>query len=242
MIQIKNLIKYFDGKKVLDDINLNINTGQFFTLMGGSGQGKSVFLQHIIGLLKPDKGSIYIDGQDIVPLKEKNLLEIRRNFGYLFQEGALFDYMNIYDNLALPVREHTTKDDREISILIKKALEEVELSGIEQKFPSQLSVGMRKRVGLARAIILQPKLLLCDEPTSGLDPATGYAISCLILKLCRELKTTTIVVTHDVINFFDISDCIAIIHEGRIAAIGTKDEIRKSEDELIRRFVINHPI
>lgn len=240
-IEIKNLVKYFDGKKVLDDINLKIESGEFFTLMGGSGQGKSVFLQHVIGLLTPNRGSIYIDGQNIVGLSEKELLLIRRNAGYLFQEGALFDYLNVYDNLALPIREHTRTSEAEIQKMIKIALQEVELKDVESKFPSQLSVGMRKRVALARAIILKPKLLLCDEPTAGLDPATGYLISRLVLKVCRELKTTALVVTHDIINFFDISDRIGIIHDGRIVAIGTQQEIRKAEDALVKRFVAGNP-
>lgn len=241
-IEIKNLVKYFDGKKVLDDINLKIDKGIFFTLMGVSGQGKTVFLQHVIGLLKPSQGSIIIDGQNIVGLRERELLDIRRNAGYLFQEGALFDYLNVYDNLALPIREHTKIDEQEISKMIRVALEEVELEAVEEKFPSQLSVGMRKRVALARAIILKPRLLLCDEPTAGLDPATGFAISRLILKLCRELKTTTLVVTHDIMNFFDISDKIGIIHDGRIVAIGTQEEIRKAEDPLIKRFTTANTI
>lgn len=241
MIEIKHLAKYFDGHKVLDDINLDIQTGQFFTLMGGSGQGKSVFLQHVIGLLKPDRGAILINERDIVPLSEDELLEIRRKSGYLFQEGALFDYLNVFDNLALPIREHTPTAEPQIKSMVKKALDEVELKGIELKFPEQLSVGMRKRVALARAIILQPQLLLCDEPTAGLDPGTGASIARLILKLCRELNTTTVVVTHDVNNFFDISDRIAIIQAGKIIAVGSQADIRKSQDPLVKRFILAQP-
>lgn len=242
MIEIKNLIKNFDGHKVLDNISLRIDTGGFFTLMGGSGQGKSVFLQHVIGLFKPDSGSIFIDGQNITKLAEDELLELRRNVGYLFQEGALFDYLNIFDNLALPIREHTTRWEREIYMMVDTALDEVELKGIAQKFPAQISVGMRKRVALARAIILRPKILLCDEPTAGLDPTTGYSISRLILKLCHELHTTTLVVTHDCLNFFDISDHIGIIEEGKIRAIGTQEDIRQSQDPVVRRFVLNKAV
>lgn len=241
MIEIRNLSKTFDGHQVLDNISLDIEYGQLFTLMGGSGQGKSVFLQHVIGLLKPDKGSIIIDGKDIVPLKENELLKMRQNSGYVFQEGALFDFLNIYDNLTLPIKEHTRIGRQEMERMVKNALDEVELAGIELKFPEQLSVGMRKRVALARAIILRPKLLLCDEPTAGLDPATGYSISRLIFKLRQELDTTTIVVTHDVTNFFDISERIAIIAQGKIIAVGTKEEIRQSSDPGVRKFILANP-
>ncbi len=241
MIKIRNLSKAFDGLQVLDNISLDIDNGQLFTLMGGSGQGKSVFLQHVIGLLKPDKGSIFIDDKDIVPLKEEELLKLRQNAGYVFQEGALFDFLNIYDNLTLPIKEHTRISKPEMERMVKNALDEVELAGIELKFPEQLSVGMRKRVALARAIILRPKLLLCDEPTAGLDPATGYSISRLIFKLRQELDTTTIVVTHDVTNFFDISERIAIIAQGKIIAVGTKEEIRKNSDPGVSKFILANP-
>ncbi|MBU2540348.1 MAG: ATP-binding cassette domain-containing protein [Candidatus Omnitrophica bacterium] len=237
MIEIKNLTKSFDGYLVLDNISLKVDTGGFFTLMGGSGQGKSVFLQHIIGLLKPDSGTIFIDSQDVTGLSENELLALRSDAGYLFQEGALFDYLNIFDNLALPIREHTKKEEGEILKMVEAALSEVELEGIAEKFPVQISVGMRKRVALARAIILRPKILLCDEPTAGLDPATGYSISRLILKLCHELNTTTIVVTHDCLNFFDISGSIAIIHAGKILAVGNQEEIKSSQDPIVRKFI-----
>jgi len=238
MIKIADLTKYFDHHKVLDDISLEIKEGEFFCLMGGSGEGKSVFLKHLIGLLKPDSGSVNIDGQNITGLGEDELLDIRRSFGYLFQEDTLFDYMNVYDNLALPIREHTKKNEDEIAGLIKVALAEVELKDIELKFPSELSGGMKKRINLARAIILRPQILLCDEPTSGLDPSTGLAIARLILKICRELNTTTVVVSHDVNNFFNIADRIAIIHEGRIIALGKKNEIENSSQAPVKKFLL----
>jgi phospholipid/cholesterol/gamma-HCH transport system ATP-binding protein len=240
MIKIEHLTKYFDGQKVLDDINLELKEGEFFCLVGSSGQGKSVFLQHLIGLLKPDAGSISIDGVDIVKLREEKLLEIRRKFGYLFQEGALFDYMSVYDNLALRIREHTQMNEDEINDLITAALDEVELrdKDVKAKFPSQLSGGMKKRVGIARAIILKPKILFYDEPTSGLDPYTGKAISKLILKICRELKTLTVVVSHDVATFFPIADRIAVIEKGSIIAVGTKQEIENSSDPNVKRLLL----
>lgn len=238
MIKIENLTRYFDHLKVLDDISLEIKKGEFFCLMGGSGAGKSVFLKHLIGLLKPDSGSVNIDGQNVTGLGEDELLDIRRNFGYLFQEDTLFDYMDVYDNLALSIREHTKKREDEISGMIKEALEEVELKDIESKFPSELSGGMKKRINLARAIILRPRILLCDEPTSGLDPSTGLAIARLILKICRQLNTTTVVVSHDVNNFFNIADRIAIIDQGRIVALGRKEEIENSNQAAVRKFLL----
>ena len=206
--------------------------------MGSSGEGKTVFLQHIIGLLKPDSGSVIIDGVDITKLPENELLKIRRNFGYLFQEGALFDFMDVYENLALPLREHGITDKNTIDKTIDDILMKVELGNVKSKFPRQLSGGMKKRVGLARAIILKPKLLLCDEPTSGLDPASSSAISKLILKMCRDLKTTTVVVTHDVNNFFEIADRIAILSNSKIVALGTSQELSRSHDTLVENFFL----
>ncbi len=240
MITITSLTKYFDTQKVLDDINLQIKDGEFFCLIGSSGQGKSVFLQHLIGLLKPDSGSININGLNIVKIKERQLLKIRRDFGYLFQEGALFDYMNVYDNLALRIRELTDMKEDKINNLIRDVLNKVELKekGIEKKFPPQLSGGMKKRVGVARAIILKPKILFCDEPTGGLDPYTGLTISKLIFKICKELHTTTLVVSHDVRNFFPLADRIAVIEKGSIVAVGNKEEIENSGNQIIKKLLL----
>ena len=240
MITITSLTKYFDTQKVLDDINLQIKDGEFFCLIGSSGQGKSVFLQHLIGLLKPDSGSININGLNIVKLKENQLLKIRRDFGYLFQEGALFDYMNVYDNLALRIRELTDMKEDKINNLIRDVLNKVELKEkeIEKKFPPQLSGGMKKRVGVARAIILKPKILFCDEPTGGLDPYTGLTISKLIFKICKELHTTTLVVSHDVRNFFPLADRIAVIEKGSIVAVGNKEEIENSGNQIIKKLLL----
>ncbi len=238
MIKVEGLNKYFKDHKVLDEISLEIKKGEFFCLMGKSGQGKSVFLQHLNGLIKPDSGTVKIDDIEINKLSEHKLLSLRSRFGYLFQEGALFDYMDVYDNLALPIREHTHKKEKEISLLIKQVLNEVDLHGIELKYPVELSGGMRKRVGLARAIILNPSIFFCDEPTSGLDPSTGRSISRLIFKLCRELHVTTVVVSHDVGNFLPLADRAAIIDEGRIIAVGTKDEIEASKDPKVRDFLL----
>ena len=242
MITVSGLTKYFDSQKVLDDVDLQIKDGEFFCLIGSSGQGKSVFLQHLIGLFKPDNGSININGVNIVQLKERQLLNIRSEFGYLFQESALFDYMNVYDNLALRIREHTTISEEQISKLIEDVLDKVELreKGVEKKFPPQLSGGMKKRVGVARAIILKPKILFCDEPTSGLDPYTGLAISRLIFKICRELHTTTVVVSHDVGNFFPIADRIAVIEQGSIIAVGKKEDVENSNNLVIRKLLLKN--
>ncbi|MFC1704434.1 ABC transporter ATP-binding protein [Candidatus Omnitrophota bacterium] len=238
MIKVSHVHKHFNSHKVLDDVSLEIKEGELFCLMGASGQGKSVFLQHLIGLLKPDSGMIEIDGVDITKQPEKRLLDLRSNFGYLFQEGALFDYMDVYDNLALPIRVHTHKTEEEIGKLIRNVLQEVELQGVELKYPSELSGGMRKRVGLARAIILNPEIFFCDEPTSGLDPATGKAISKLIHKLCREFNATTVVVSHDVQNFLPLADRMAIIDRGKIIAVGTRAEIAASSNPIVQHFIL----
>jgi len=240
MITVSGLTKYFSNQKVLDDVNLQIKDGEFFCLVGSSGQGKSVFLQHLIGLLKPDSGSININGVNIVKLRENELLKMRGDFGYLFQEGALFDYMNVYDNLALRIRELTDMKEENIKILIRDALDKVELNEqeIEKKFPPQLSGGMEKRVGVARAIILKPHILLCDEPTGGLDPYTGLTISKLIFKICKELHTTTVVVSHDVSNFFPLADRIGVIEKGHIVAVGSKEEIENSDSQIVKKLLL----
>lgn len=240
MIVVENLTKYFDSSKVLDGITLQIKDGDFFCIIGSSGQGKSVFLQHLIGLLKPDSGYVAINGINITELSEKKLLKVRREFGYLFQESALFDYMNVYDNLALRIREHTKVSEKHIRQLIQEALREVELdeSDVSDKFPVQLSGGMKKRAALARAIILKPKILFCDEPTSGLDSSTGLTIAKLIAKICKELSTTTVVVSHDVRNFFPLADMIAVINEGKIIAVGNRKEMEHSKNPVIKKLLL----
>ncbi|MCK5179014.1 MAG: ATP-binding cassette domain-containing protein, partial [Candidatus Omnitrophica bacterium] len=200
MIRIEHLSKSFNGQVVLDDIDLQIQEGEILVILGESGTGKSVLLKSMMGLIKPDGGKILINGKEITQLAEKELLKIREKIGYLFQEGALYDFMNVFENIAFPLAEHTDLDQQAIEAKVKKVLEVVDLAGIERKYPSELSGGMKKRVGLARSIILGSKILFCDEPTSGLDPIRSRDISNLIRDISRGLKCTTVITSHDIRN------------------------------------------
>ncbi|MDP2940314.1 MAG: ATP-binding cassette domain-containing protein [Candidatus Omnitrophota bacterium] len=233
-----HLNKSFGIQRVLNDINLDIASGEILVVMGESGSGKTVFLQHLIGLLKPDTGAIEIDGQNIIPLTEKELLKIRKGIGYLFQEGALYDFMTVFENLSFPLQEHTKLTNHQIREKVKEIISVVGLKGAEEKYPSQLSGGMKKRAALARAIILDSKILLCDEPTSGLDPQRSRDISDLILGISRKFSSTTVVTSHDITNSFRIADRLALIKDGQIIALGTKKELESSEDQEIKRFLL----
>ncbi|MFH1359648.1 MAG: ATP-binding cassette domain-containing protein [Candidatus Omnitrophota bacterium] len=237
MIKIRNLNKQFDEKMILSDINLDVAEAEIVAILGPSGSGKSVFLRHLIGLLKPDSGTIEIDSVDMVHVKEKELLKMRKNIGYLFQEGALFDFMTIYENLAFPLEEHTHLSHRQIDEKIKEMLKLVGLHDVEHKFPVELSGGMRKRAALARAVILGTKFLFCDEPTSGLDPIRSFDISNLIKDISRRLHCTTIITSHDIPNSLRMADRLVIIHEGRFVAIGTQKELLSSKDAFIQEFL-----
>jgi len=237
MIQISNLSKSFNGQKILDNISLVIDKGEIIVVAGESGVGKSVLLKHIIGLLKPDEGSILIDQEDITAMTEKQLLKIRKGIGYLFQEGALYDFMNVFDNIAFPLREHTKLDNKTISDKVKDILRVVDLEGIDKKYPSEISGGMKKRVALARAIILDSKILLCDEPTSGLDPIRSRDISDLIKNVSKKMNCTTVITSHDITNSFRIADRLALIRNGGIAALGTQQELEKSSNMFVKEFI-----
>ena len=237
MIEIIDLHKSFGNFEVLKGVNLKIEKGKITAIIGRSGEGKTVLVKHIVGLLKPDRGKVIIDGVDITKLSERGLDKIRRRFGMLFQESALFDSMTVGENVAFPLREHTNLKEAEIKALVKKKLEMVRLFGVEDKMPSELSGGMKKRVGLARAIALEPEIVIYDEPTIGLDPITGRAIYRLILDMQRHLNGTSIVITHDVPAIFDIVDRVGVLSEGRIIAYGTPEEIIHSEDEEIQEFL-----
>ena len=237
MIRIKKLSKSFQDQVVLEDINLEIQEGEILTIFGESGSGKTVLLKHMIGLLKPDEGTIEIDSVDISGLRERELLKIRKNMGYLFQEGALYDFMNVFENIAFPLKEHTRFSSREIAEKVKQILKVVGLEGVEEKYPSELSGGMKKRVGLARAVILNSKILLCDEPTSGLDPLRSRDISDLIREVSKKMNCTTVITSHDVENSFRITDRLALIHKGKIGALGTPGELKKSENSLLKQFL-----
>lgn len=237
MIEVAHVFKGINGQKILSDISLKVSKGEIMVILGGSGAGKTVLLQHMIGLMKPDAGRIFIGGQDITHLSEKELLLLRRKIGYLFQDGALYDFMNIYENVAFPLKEHTDFDEATIDQKVKEILAEVELSGAMEKLPSELSGGMRKRAALARAVILGSQYLFCDEPTSGLDPILSRDISDLILSISRKLKCTTVITSHDIPNSLRIADRVALMYKGKLVMTGTKKEFLASQDPVVREFV-----
>ncbi len=236
-IVVKNLSKSFGKKEVLKNISFEVYEGEIFILMGGSGSGKSTTIKHIIGLLKPDSGSIEIDGVDITKLSKNELIEFRKKLGYLFQEGALFDSLKVWENVGFYYLENSKMKEKEIRELAREKLKLVGLKDVEDLYPSQLSGGMRKRVALARAISTSPEIILYDEPTSGLDPITSAMIDNLIESLRNNLGITSIVVTHDLATAFGIGDRIAFIHKGIIYAIGTPEEIRNNPDPLVQQFI-----
>ena len=237
MIKLINLHKSFGRQEVLKGLNLEIEDGKTTVIIGKSGGGKSVLLKHIIGLLKPDMGQVVIDDVDITGLSDRKLNEVRKKFGMLFQEAALFDSMTVRENVAFPLREHSKLSDIEIASVVADRLRAVGLSGIEDKMPSELSGGMRKRVGLARAIALQPKIVLFDEPTTGLDPVMTEAINQLILETQKEFNLTCVVISHDLGSIFKIGHRIAMLYDGEIIESGTPDEIRSSTNPVIRQFL-----
>jgi len=237
MLEIKDLKRSFGPQQVLKGINLKINPGEITVIIGGSGSGKSVLLKHLIGLEKPDFGQIIIDGVDITKLEMEEKTKVRMRFGMLFQDGALFDYLNSYENIAFPLREHRKLKEPEIAKLVAEKLKQVGLSGIEKKMPSELSGGMRKRVGLARAIVLNPEIILYDEPTTGLDPVSSLAIDDLIVDTQNALKGTTVVISHDIRATLRIANRIAMLHDGRIVAEGTPKDFLSNPNPIIRSFL-----
>lgn len=237
IISVDNLVQTLAGQKVLRGFSLKVYEGETLVLLGRSGGGKSVFLRHLIGLMRPLEGSIIVDGQNITSLKERELAPVRKSIGMLFQNGALFDSMSVADNVAFPLREHGETDSAIISHKVQEALRMVDLHGHLAKMPSNLSGGMRKRAALARALINEPRFMLYDEPTAGLDPIVADSIDLLIRRLQRRLGVTSIVVTHDMKSTFTIADHVALLHEGRCYFYGTCDELRASTDPVIRDFV-----
>jgi phospholipid/cholesterol/gamma-HCH transport system ATP-binding protein len=238
LIDLKHLSKSFGWHAVLSDMSLSIEAGESLVVIGASGTGKSVLLKHIVGLLKPDSGEVWFDGNRIDELPERALMEVRKRFGFLFQMGALFDSLNVGDNIAFPLREHTTKSEAEIAQIVADKLRMVGLSGVEKKMPAELSGGQRKRVALARAIAMNPQVILYDEPTTGLDPVRADVINQLIIKLGRELNVTSITVTHDMQSAFKIGNRIVMLHEGRIIMDGTPQEIQASDNPIVKQFIL----
>jgi phospholipid/cholesterol/gamma-HCH transport system ATP-binding protein len=236
-VELVGVRKAFDGHPVLQGVDLTIRAGESLTIMGGSGTGKSVLLRCLIGLLKPDAGRILIEGRDIVPLREEALLKVRQGIGMVFQGSALFDSMTVGENVAFALREHTSLGEPEIAERVGTVLDLLGLRGVEAMDPAELSGGMRKRIAMARAIALPPRILLYDEPTTGLDPTNVEKITDLILELKHKLGVTSVVVTHDMQSALKVSDRLAMLHQGRVAAVGTPEEIRTSHDSLIREFM-----
>ena len=237
MIEIINLCKSFDDHVVLDNLNLNINTGETTVIIGRSGCGKSVLLKHIIGLMKPDHGQVLVDGKDVTKMDEKELNVTRMKFGMLFQGAALFDSLNVLENVGFALLEHMNASEAEVKKRVKECLALVGLKSIEYKKPAELSGGMKKRVGLARAICLRPQIMLYDEPTTGVDPIMGDAINDLILELHNKLKVTSIAVTHDMTSAYKIGDRMAMMYNGKIITDGTPDEIKNTKDPVVRQFI-----
>jgi phospholipid/cholesterol/gamma-HCH transport system ATP-binding protein len=236
-IAIQGVSKVFGGKRVLDGLDFLINRGETVVIIGRSGEGKSVLLKHIVRLLEPDAGRVWVDGEEITGASRARLFELRRRFGMLFQGAALFDSMTIAENLGLGLKEHTTMSAGEIRDRASECLRMVGLAGVEDKLPSELSGGMRKRAGLARAIVMSPQYILYDEPTTGLDPITADAINDLIVKLRSELKVTAVAVTHDMASAFKIGDRVAMLSRGRIIWADTVERTRATDHPVVRQFV-----
>jgi phospholipid/cholesterol/gamma-HCH transport system ATP-binding protein len=237
LIELRHLRKSFGFQTVLKDVNLNVERGQSLVVLGVSGSGKSVILKHMVGLLKPDRGEVFFDGHRIDNLPERALVPIRQRFGFLFQMGALFDSLNVEKNVAFPLEEHTRKTAAEIEEIVQQKLRLVGLPEVGKKMPGELSGGQKKRVALARAIALNPEVILYDEPTTGLDPIRSDVINELIIKLKRELDVTSVVVTHDMTSAFKVADRMVMLHEGKFIFDGSPKEIQESAHPVVKRFV-----
>lgn len=237
LLRLVDLHKSFGPKQVLKGLSLDIHRGESVVIVGGSGTGKSVTLKNIIGLMCPDQGHVLVDGEDVCHMKPRELNVMRRRFGMSFQEGALFDSMSVFENVAFPLRRHTQMTEKEIEARVEECLEQVNLFGVSSKRPSELSGGMRRRVGFARAISLAPEILLFDEPTTGLDPVMSDVVADLIIEMDDKLGATAITITHDLKVAFKIADKVAMIHDGRIIEQGPPEEFEKSTNPIVQQFV-----
>lgn len=234
LIHLDHVSKSFSRRAVLEDVSFGVSAGEAFCILGKSGTGKSVTLKLMIALLAADRGSIVIDGAEVQQLDRKSLLEVRKKVGFMFQDGALFDSISLFENLAFPIRRHTSKPEKEIREIVREKLSEVGLDKELNKMPADLSGGMRKRAGLARALVLDPPILLADEPGSGLDPVTALEISGLFRELKEKQRTTLVVVTHDAARVHEFADRFGVLDRGRMIACGTPEELADSRDELVR--------
>lgn len=238
IIEFKNVHKQFGRLVVLNGLSLQVERGKCLVIIGASGTGKSVLLKHIVGLLHPDSGEVWFDGRRIDELNDRQMMDVRKRIGFLFQMGALFDSLNVHRNVGFPLEEHTHLSAAEVRQIAETKLSLVGLAGIGHKMPAELSGGQKKRVALARAIALSPEVILYDEPTTGLDPVRSDVINELIVKLQRELCVTSVVVTHDMHSAFKIADRIVMLHEGKIVYDGTPHAILEDENPIVRRFVM----
>jgi phospholipid/cholesterol/gamma-HCH transport system ATP-binding protein len=237
MIRVKDVHKSFDGVAVLRGASLSLEKGEFTALIGRSGSGKSVLLRHMAGMMTPDRGQVSVDEKNLSELSGSELRKLRTRFGFVFQGGALFDSMTVYDNVAFPLRERTDRSESEIAEKVETALGEVGLSGAGKKLPAQISGGMVKRTALARSLVMEPEIIFFDEPTTGLDPITGGAILRLIDECHRRAGFTGVIVTHQIPKVFEIVGKVALLHEGTIRFFGTPDDLQASDDEIVRRIL-----
>jgi phospholipid/cholesterol/gamma-HCH transport system ATP-binding protein len=237
MIEIINIRKSFGSQRVLDGLSMRIEDGELAAVIGGSGGGKSVFLKHLIGILKPDEGSILIEGVDITKVRGRQLDAVRENFGVVFQEGALFDSMSVFDNIAFPLREKTKLHKDEVEQRVTGALEDVGLKGMEMKYPAEISGGMKRRVALARALITEPKIVLFDEPTTGLDPIISSSIHRLIISTHKKYGFAGVIISHEIPEIFDVADKVGMLYNGILIEYGTPEEIQKSANPFVKQFI-----
>lgn len=236
-IRVRGLTKSFGPQTILENITMDIPKGDITIVLGPSGTGKSVFLKHLVGLLRPDRGEIWIGEDNLPSLNEKELYEVRKRFGVLFQDGALFGSMSIYDNTAFPLREHTRKNEKEIRDIVLEKLGMVGLIGAEEKLPNEISGGMRKRAGLARALVLEPEIILFDEPDSGLDPVRTSFLNELVLDLKEQLGSTMLIVTHHIPSARQVADHIGLLFRRHLVAFGTKEEMFDRDDPVVKQFL-----
>ncbi|MCK5579931.1 MAG: ABC transporter ATP-binding protein [Candidatus Omnitrophica bacterium] len=236
-ISVKNLEKYFEGRKVLDGVTLDIYQGETFVIMGGTGCGKSTLLRHMSGAIQPDSGQVVFYDKDLTKISEEEHEQIKRRFGMSFQSSALLDYLTVEENVALPLLEHTDLDPKIINIIVTMKLSLVGMQGYEHLMPSMLSGGMKKRVGLARAIAMDPEVVFYDEPTAGLDPVVCAVVDKLILDLSKKLLLTSVVVTHNMESVFRIADRVAMLHEGRVLEVGPPEQIKNSSNAIVQQFI-----
>lgn len=236
-VELRGIQKSFAGRVVLRDIDLRLVPGEIVTILGGSGTGKSVLLKHLIGLLRPDRGQVLVEGRDVTGISEAEWVEVRKAFGYVFQGAALFDSLSVFENVAYPLREHQYASGEELERRVSDCLEAVGLSGVEAQMPAELSGGMRKRVGVARAIAMEPDVILYDEPTTGLDPGNSRRIGELVLRLRKRLGAASVIVTHDLALCDAVSDRVALLADGRFVIECAPEELRSSSDSAVREFL-----